>query len=211
VRLRIASLLFLSACLAVPAAAQTLYSNGPVNGTTDAWTITDGFVVSDTFNLSNASTVTGLSFGVWLDPGDTLLSSQVEITSSEFGGTIYSNQMVSFTADTCSDNQDGFKVCLESSTNFAPVNLAAGVYWLSLQNALTEAGEDDPIYWDENSGPSSASENSVGTIPSESFTVFGTTGTSTTSTTSTTPEPSSVMLLGSGVLAMAGVIRRKLL
>jgi hypothetical protein len=65
----------------------------------------------------------------------------------------------------------------------------------------------DPIYWDENSGPSSASESEVGTIPSESFTILGgTTGTSSTSV----PEPSSIMLLGSGILGLAGLLRRKL-
>jgi hypothetical protein len=52
----------------------------------------------------------------------------------------------------------------------------------------------------------------VGTIPSESFTVLGTQSTTTTSTTTTgtTPEPSSILLLGSGILGLAGVLRRKL-
>ena len=31
----------------------TLYSNGPYNGTADAWTINFGFSVSDSFTLSN--------------------------------------------------------------------------------------------------------------------------------------------------------------
>jgi len=90
------------------------------------------------------------------------------------------------------------------------VNLAsAGSYWLNIQNASSAAG--DPVYWDENSGPSSASENTVGTIPSESFTVLGTQSTTTTTTTTgTTPEPSSILLLGSGILGLAGVLRRKL-
>jgi PEP-CTERM motif len=108
----------------------------------------------------------------------------------------------------CSANQLGFNVCLESSDGMSPVNLSAGTYWLNLDNATVNDG--DPIYWDENSGPSSASENSVGTIPSEAFTLFAASSTSTTSTTSTTPEPSSVMLWGSGILGLAGVLRRKL-
>ena len=55
-------------------------------------------------------------------------------------------------------------------------------------------------------------ENSVGTIPSESFTVLGTntSTTTTTTTTGTVPEPSSIMLFGSGILGLAGVLRRKL-
>ena len=48
---------------------------------------------------------------------------------------------------------------------------------MNLSNAVVNTG--DPVYWDENSGPSLASENSVGTIPSESFTVLGSTTTST--------------------------------
>jgi hypothetical protein len=189
----------------IPAAAQTLYSNGPVNGTTDAWTINFGFVVSDTFTLGAASTVTGVNFYAWTFPGDVLDSAEVAITSSEFGGTTYSDQVVNFTQSACSANQLGFNVCLESSSGLAPVNLAAGTYWLNLENATVNDG--DPIYWDENSGASSASENSVGTIPSESFTVLG----ATTSTTSgTTPEPGSILLFGSGALGLAGVLRRKL-
>jgi PEP-CTERM motif len=212
-KLRIASLSLLALCLVVvPATAQTLYSNGGVNGTTDAWTINFGFVVSDTFTVGSASTVTGVNFYAWTFPGDVLDNAEVAITSSEFGGTTYSDQVVNFTQSACSANQLGFNVCLESSSGLAPVNLAAGTYWLNLENATVNDG--DPIYWDENSGASSASENSVGTIPSEAFTVLGTSTTtsttSTTSSTSTTPEPSSIMLFGSGVLGLAGVLRRKL-
>jgi len=83
-------------------------------------------------------------------------------------------------------------------------------YWLNLQNAAVPSG--DPVYWDENSGkgcggsgcPSQASESSVGTIASEDFTITGSGG------SGTTPEPSSIMLFGSGILGLAGLLRRKL-
>ena len=205
-KLRIASLSLLVLCLAaVPAMAQTVYSNGAINGTTDAWTINFGFVVSDTFTTSGGS-VNGIAFGAWAFTGDVLQSAEVQITSAEFGGTTFTDQVVNFTQSGCSGNQYGFNVCTETAS-LSPVNLAAGTYWLNLDNAVVNSG--DPIYWDENSGPSSASENSVGTIPSEAFTVLG--GTSTTSsTTQTVPEPSSIMLFGSGILGLAGVLRRKL-
>ena len=210
-KLRIVSLSLLALCLvAVPAMAQNLYTNGPINGTTDAWTINSGFIVSDSFTLSSQGTATGLEFGAWADPGDVLESAQVSITSSEFGGTSFYNQVVNFTQSGCSGNQYGFNVCTETSTSsFGSVNLAAGTYWLNLENAVVNTG--DPIYWDENSGPSSASENSVGTIPSEAFTVLGGTTTQTSTTTGgTVPEPSSILLFGSGILGLAGVLRRKL-
>jgi len=65
------------------------------------------------------------------------------------------------------------------------------------------------VYWDENSGkgcggsgcPSSASESMVGTIPGEAFTIGG---------GGTVPEPSDFVLFGSGIVALAGVLRRKL-
>ncbi len=214
-KMRIASLSLLALCLtlaAVPAMAQTVYSNGPINGNTDAWTINFGFVVSDTFNVTGTSTITGGSFGMWLFEGDTLTSAELSITSGENSGTTYYNQTVNFTQSGCSTNGFGFNVCTESTTFNGPT-LNSGTYWLNLQNASVPSG--DPIYWDENSGPSSASENTVGSIPSESFTVLGSTSTTTTTSTSTStttsvPEPSSIMLFGSGILGLAGVLRRKL-
>jgi PEP-CTERM motif len=206
-KIRIAFVLCL-ALAAIPALAQsTVYSNGPINGSTDAWTINSGFVVSDTFSVpTGGATVGGLAFGAWEFPGDVLESAEVEITSSEFGGTVYTDQVVNFTQSGCSANQYGFNVCTETGSLGSAVNLAAGTYWLNLDNAVVNDG--DPIYWDENSGPSSASENSVGTIPSESFTVLGTT---TTTTSGTVPEPSSMLLFGSGVVGLVGWLRRKML
>ena len=195
---------------AVAATAQTVYSNGPINGNGDAWTLDFGFIVSDTFNVArNGTTITGFDFGAHLFPGDTLTSAELSITSGENGGTSFFDQTVNFTASGCMISDFGFNVCTESSS-FAGPTLNAGTFWVNLQNASVPDG--DPVYWDENSGPSSASENTIGSIPSESFTVLGTSGTTTTTTSTTTsvPEPSSILLFGSGVLGLAGIIRRRL-
>jgi len=218
-RAAVVSLFALSLGLAAPAVAQTLYNNGPIDGNTDAWTVNFGFVVSDTFTISsNGSTVTGASFGMWEFPGDTLTSAELSITSEENGGTSYFDQTVNFTQGACTGNQFGFNVCQES-TSFSGPTLNGGTYWINLQNASVPSG--DPIYWDENSGPSQASENSVGSIPSEAFTMLsscaggspagcGTTTTTTTTTTSPVPEPNSIMLFGSGILGLASWLRRRL-
>lgn len=216
-KLRIASLtILLLALVAIPAAADTIYDNGAINGQVDGWTINFGYTVSDNFTVPAAGAqVTGLSFGAWLFPGDTLTSVDVSITSSEFGGTTYFSGTVNFTASNCFNNTYGYNVCTETGS-ITPTNLDAGTYWLNMQNAVAASG--GAVYWDENSGPSSASESAVGTIPSEAFTILGTgvTTSSTTSTTTTTtsggttPEPSSILLLGSGALGLAGLLRRKL-
>ena len=215
-KMRIASLSLLALCLtlaAVPVMAQTVYSNGSTNGNSDAWTVNFGYVVSDTFNVgANNTTISGATFAMWEFPGDTLTSAELSITSSENGGTSYFDQTVNFTQGGCTANQYGYNVCNENTT-FGGPTLNSGTYWMNLQNASVPSG--DPIYWDENSGPSSASESSVGTIPSESFTVLGSSASSSSSsssssTTGTVPEPSSIMLFGSGILGLAGMLRRKL-
>jgi hypothetical protein len=215
-RIALISLLSLYVVLAVvPAMAQSNYSNGPINGNTDAWTFNFGFVVSDSFTVCcrgadgpDQTSITGASFGIWLSPGDTLTTAELSITSGENSGTSYFDQVVNFTQGSCVANQYGYNVCTENTT-FSGPSLADGTYWMNLQNGSVPSG--DPVYWDENSGPSSASENSVGSIPSEAFTVLATGSSTTTTTTSTgsVPEPSSVMLFGSGLIGLAGWLRRR--
>ncbi len=192
---------------ASPVNAGVIYDDGPINGTTDAWTINFGFVVSDTFTISSGnSTVTSLEFGAWLYPGDTLTSVDVSMTSDINGGTIYFDQIVNFAQSGCTVNQYAFNVCTETGSFHGPT-LPNGTYWLNLQNAIVPSG--DPVYWDENSGvgctspgcPSQAT--TIEPIPPESFTLYG-------SPSGTTPEPSTIMLFGSGMLGLAGVLRCRL-
>ena len=142
-KLRIASLSLLALCLtlaALPAAAQTVYSNGPINGNVDAWTVNFGFIVSDTFNVANSdTTITGANFGIRLFPGDTLNSAELSVTSRENGGTSYFDQTVNFTAVKLQANEYGYNVCNES-TIFNGPTLNSGTYWLNLQNASMPTG-----------------------------------------------------------------------
>jgi hypothetical protein len=221
-KMRIASLSLLALCVtlaAVPAMAQgnpTVYDNGPVNGEVDAWTINLGFAVSDTFHLSSGATLTGLDFWAWLEPFDTATSVEVAIGTGGYFTNDVMDTTVSLTQSNCFSNNFGLDVCNEHA-NFFGLNLTlgAGNYYLTLENAATVEGE--PVYWDENSGigcmsngcPSSAQENTLGTVPSEAFTLSQQVSTTSTSSTST-PESSSIMLFGSGILGLAGVLRRKL-
>ena len=193
-----------------PALADVLYENGPIFGEADAFTINFGFIVSDTFTISTPnSTVNGFQFGAWVFPGDVIESAEVSITSNEFGGTTYFDQQVPFTASDCFTNHYGYNLCTETGS-FGGVNLAEGTYWVNLQNAEVNTG--DPAYWDENSGmgchsegcPSLASQNSLGSIGSEAFTLLGSSG------GGSVPEPGSLLLFGSGVVAGVGFLRRKL-
>ncbi len=181
----------------------TLYDNGPINGTEDAWTINFGYAVTDSFTLSSTSTITGFQFATWMYPGDTFVSVDFSVGTQPFGGT---RMTVSLTDTFLYMNQYGYEIH-EDVASGLNLPLSAGSYWFTLQNGIDTEG--NPIYWDENDGPSQAYVTG-GTVGSESFQIIGTTGTSTTNTSSTTPEPGSLVLLGSGLLSVAGVLRRKL-
>ena len=188
------------------------YDNGPINGTTDAWTINFGYVVSDTFT-GDGNMDQQFYFGVWEFPGDTMSSVQWSITSGENSGTVYASGTASggnLTDTFISTNQYGYDIDVIMVSGLNLSTTSGTVYWLNLQNAAVPSG--DPVYWDENSGagcagtgggkncPSQASESAVGTIPSEAFTVGG----------QGTPEPNSCLLFASGILGLGGMLRRKL-
>src|SRR5208283_2133645 len=206
----IALLILCLALAAVPASAQMWsYDNGPINGTTDAWTINFGYIVSDTF-VASGSSVTGFSFGTFQFPGDIMLSVDAASFSSENGGTVFGSGTASgnnLTDKFLSANQFGYYINEITVTGLNASVTSGTTYCLNLQNAVIQTG--DPVFWDENSGvgcmskgcPSLASDSSYGTIASESFTING---------GGSTPEPTSIMLLASGALGLAGVLRRKL-
>jgi PEP-CTERM motif len=85
---------------------------------------------------------------------------------------------------------------------------------VTLSNACSTSGcsVSNPIYWDENSGPSTAYENTLGSIPSEAFTITTCSGCVCDAKgpdCGQTPEPGTTTLLfGSGIVALAGVLRR---
>ena len=161
-----------------PPQGSVIYENGPINGNTDAWNINYGFATSDTFT-TNGTQVTGMTFGAWLFPNDTMYFAEVSITAEPNGGPTYFDQLVTFTQGPCTYNQFGYNVCTETSANFTSLELEPGTYWVNVQNASVT--NDDPAFWDENSGvgcmssgcPSQADTTDVGTIPSESFTLLG--------------------------------------
>jgi len=209
-KLRFISLaLVASVLVAAPAMASTLYSNGPINGTVDAWNTCCGLIVSDSFTLSSNSTVTSFDGGFWVGPGDSPASTSWAITTgnpSFLGGTVVASGSGSYSNSLyCLGCGLGVFDIYTSTLSGLNVSLAAGTYYLELYNGLTAFGGNSSLFWDENSGPSTAYEYPFFTtgIPSQAFNIYGTTGT-------TTPEPGTLILLGSGIAGLAGMLRRKI-
>jgi hypothetical protein len=209
----IAALIFVCLTLtAIPAIAGNVYDNGPVNGEFDAWVINFGFVVTDSFTVSNGNgNIGGMNFWAWLIPGDTITSVEIQIGNQAFGNNLM-DMTVGLTQSDCFVNGFNYDVCLESGT-FSGPNLGNGNYWVSLGNARVPSG--NPTYWDANYGagcqspgcPSQAEGNYFGSLPSNAFTL---TAQGTTTSTGATPEPGSIVLFASAVIGVAGVLRRKM-
>jgi hypothetical protein len=211
---RIASLSLLTIlCLMLavtPSMADTLYDNGPINGTTNAWDINFGYSVSDAAANTSKSNVLNAGIAVWVSPSDHVTSVHFDFGTTSFGTDIFSGVLMASGFTDLGTNQFGFDL-QQVDFSVSNIPLPVGTSWMTLSNAVTPSG--DPVYWDENSGigcmspgcPSLAYSNSVGSIPSEAFTLTGTIG------GGTTPEPSSIMLFGSGILGLAVILRRRLM
>lgn len=214
--MRTASFCLLTVCClllaVVPAMATILYTNGPYNGTSEAWPINFGYTVSDSFVLIGGNYVTGMNFVYWdASSSDSLSNVGVAFTTDPNPTSGFTQYGATNTAlNGGMPNQYGYYL-FEATLSGIPGQGPLYVRYVTLGNACTVSGCSTPIYWDENSGidcdwygcPSTAYENQVGSIPSESFTLTGVGDIGI-------PEPSSILLLGSGVLGIVGLLRRRL-
>ncbi|MGB8769610.1 MAG: PEP-CTERM sorting domain-containing protein [Candidatus Korobacteraceae bacterium] len=206
--------------LGATAFAGNLYTNGPTNGTNDGYFI-DVYEVSDSYTIGSAG-ATGFDIAEWVPSGATPLTVSWSLGTTSFGSQISSGGGA-WTSSTllCTNGSPynggvcaggfGYDIYQMNKTFVGGPYDCAGTCYLSLTGATDSFGGRDA--WDINSGPSAAYHNLLGAVPSESFTITGgstTTSSTTTSTTGTTPEPSSILLLGSGALGLAGLLRRKL-
>jgi hypothetical protein len=194
--------LALLAIAVVPASAD-LYSNGPMDGGIYAWIIQSPQTVSDAFVLSSTSTVTGVDFGAWTMPGDSVTSVQWSIGTTPGDNSLGGG--VATTTDTFVMIETAFGMYWVDSDGFSTgnINLSAGTYYLTLGNATTL--QDGFAAWDLNNGPSAgffsedgvnysslANQYDTGTN-SDAFGIQGT----------TTPEPGYWVLLS---VALVGLI-----
>lgn len=182
-----------------PAHADTLYNNGTASEFLPMWDISGTNAVSNQFTCNFGTCNTQyLEFDATFTGGNySAQNVNWSITSAPFGGTTFASGTSALPQFYVCDGDN--IVCL-LDINFA-TSLTKGTYYVNL------SGADGPLEWDTPSNPLNGNNaydmtNGITTqIQGEGFLIRGT----------STPEPGSFLLLGSGVLGLAGVLRRRFL
>lgn len=190
--------------LVAPAFATTvLYTNGPVNDWIAAWSFSGiyGHEVADSFVLSGAATVGAFEAGLWADDTPTTVDWEILTGGPDWLG----ETVVSSGSATWFNAYSGFVdrrfTVYTSKVGGLNVSLGAGTYWLELLKGQTSEGHE--VFWNESDGPSLAYQNVTGPIPSEAFTIYA-------APVLGIPESSTLAMFGSGVIALASILRRKI-
>jgi hypothetical protein len=188
----------------VSAFADDLYSNiTSTSYTNTAYTISAYETPTDSFTLSSTSTINSIILGLWLDSGDTAQSVDWQIVPTPL---FYSSNIAEGESIVISSTPEGslygFDMYQVTIGNIN-VTLGPGTYYLELDNVNT--ADSGSAQWDVSNGASSGiiTDTIPFGNPSETFEIDGTTNT-------VTPEPSSFLLLGSGLAGLAGLLKRKL-
>jgi len=205
--MRILTLALISASIlaATAANAQVAYSNGPIDGTFNAWTVDDGQYIANSFELNSTTTITGFTFGGWSKIGQTIDSIDFAITDS-LGSLSFSTAILSPGAVIPNTGLGDWDV-RNYTASLAPLSLAAGTYYLVLGNAQTSGNGFG--YWDINNGPSTAF-GGVGSFDSLKDVAGPGSGSSAFQIlTSDAPEPASWAMMLSGFGLVGGTLRTR--
>src|ERR1019366_7221086 len=201
-----------------PLSGQILFDDGLTNGTVTAFYIdgpgtgpAGGQTISDGFVATGSGTADNLDFGLWVPTGTTPTAVSWWLGTSVFGSEGSSGSMAQVGYSFLLSNGFGYDVYEAHVTGLYGSLTVGGHYWLTLGNANNSSGNQVDA-WDVNGGPASCDFAVLGVpqgdcgfglgVEGEAFTLY-TSG-------STTPEPGSMIMFGTGVLGLAGVLRRRI-
>jgi hypothetical protein len=215
-KMRVGTISLICLALSAPAfAGIVIYTDGPTNGASNAFFI-DGpgagpwtQTISDGFLPTNSGTATSLDFGEWVPSGTTPTTVSWALGTSAFASDISSGSTLQVGYIFFGSSGFGYDVYTSHVDGLSGFLTAGATYYLTLGGANDSTGSQNDA-WDINSGLATCSFAQNGIPVGDCGLGQGVEGeTFTINSGGTVPEPSSIMLFGSGLLALAGVLRRK--
>jgi hypothetical protein len=117
------------------AQAGIVYTNGPIDGTIDAWAVSSGFAVTNSFDVTSSTNLLTAQVGLWVNPGDQPTSLDWSVGTSDFGTDVRAG---SATLQTQYLFTNGFGADVYLATFALSGSLSAGTtYWLTLSDGVS--------------------------------------------------------------------------
>ena len=210
--LAVTFLILSGAVILAPAFADTVYTNTTAysyQSPLGSVPISPGFEAADSFTIAGNHQVGGAVFGLWLLSGDSLQSVDWAITTDPGGVALYSDTATNMMTSTLLSGS--FDLVAETFA-FGNLLLPDGTYYLQLGNAISAGGLG---LWDFSGGNSTAFQTvsadqgnyPVGAIGySQTFNILSDVEGGVED--EPLPEPPSLLLFASGLLALIGLATR---
>lgn len=166
--------------------------------------------VDSSFTLGSSATINEIVAGVWVPHGSTLASVQGGIFAQPFAqGNAFLNGSVNPATSTLISSGGTWDI-YEETFVISNITLAPGTYYLAFLNAITQNGNTNgnQVLWDISNTNLFTSDRWT-TLPSQQSGLDATTFELLGPDSGAVPEPSSLLLLGSGAAALFGAMRRR--